>query len=189
MIWVAVRVCHTRLYLIAWCVVILGMSCSAVFRELVIDAGGLGINAEAVMDMSNIYSFDRSTVVSRLVRWGKWKIGSGVALGYPNMSAFMRLTPNDTIQNIADEIGAECAQTNKAVEMLPLLHKLIIRVEYELAYKDIAVKAHSCGISKRQYYNFLTDAHDRVANNLNLCLQIVHENDINLLNVSGVRLA
>lgn len=137
----------------------------------------------------DIYDFDKSTVVSRLNRWGKWKMQSGVANGYPSRSAFMREAGGNDMTQRWDRLAmdSECVQTDKAVECLPGIHQLIIRVEYVLAYKDTAVKAYSCGISKRQYYNFLTDAHNKVANALNLNLQSVHKNDINMINELYVR--
>lgn len=138
--------------------------------------------------MSRLFEHDKSTVVSRLIRWGRWKMASGVSLGYPSQSAFMRLGGGQ--DNNCDRFGDidhECIETDAAVEALPLVHQVIIRVEYVLAYKDTAVKAHQCGVCKRSYHNYLIAAHEQVANKLNKSLRVVHEFDINPLNCQLLR--
>lgn len=139
--------------------------------------------------MDRLYDFDKSTVVSRLNRWGKWKMQSGVANGYPSRSAFMREAGGNDMTQRWDRLAldSECVQTDKAVECLPWIHFGVIRVEYVLAYKETAAKAYYCGVKKRRYYEFLAEAHEKVANELNLNLQSAHKNDINMLNESYVR--
>lgn len=133
---------------------------------------------------AGLYELDRSVVRSRLIRWGEWKMRSGVGLGFPSMSMFMKLggQTNRDLDSFG-EIDSECVLTNKSVEMLPHIHACVVRVEYVYNYKDSAVKAHSCGVSKRTYYNYLDTAHDLVAKHINYLLRDVHKNDINLLNV------
>lgn len=138
--------------------------------------------------MGDLYSFDKGMVRSRLIRWGEWKMKSGVALGYPKQAAFMNLSgvrPSDAA-DFRDVVDSECVQTNGAVELLPFVHIAVVRVEYVMAYTETAAKAYSCGISKRAYYNYLTAAHEMVAKNLNLLLHDVHEFDINALSSSEV---
>ena len=155
------------------------------------ELAGLVINnVECAMDKLDLESFDKSTVTSRLVRWGQWKMNSGVALGYPSESAFMRLTPKDKNQEwMGLAVDSECVQTNHAVEHLSLFPQIVIRVEYLSGYRETAVKAHVCGISKRRYHEYLQIAHVQVANNLNLLLISPHETGINLLNCLEVRTA
>lgn len=135
------------------------------------------------MNKLDLYCLDKSSVTSRLVRWGTWKMRSGVANGYPKQSAFVRL--GGISESATDwrgyEIDSECMATNKAVEMSPLFHQDVLRVEYIYAFRDTVVKANACGVGKRQYYNFLSSAHEIVANNLNIILRNVHENDTNML--------
>lgn len=161
-----------------------------VCQGLVIGANGSTINNGGCA-MDSLYTFDKGTVVSRLNRWGRWKMASGVANGFPSQSAFMRLggvPPGDAWEGTA--LDSECVQTNKAVSDLPGdVHKLVLRIEYVDSYKDSSVKAYRFGCSKRQYYNFLETAHKLVANNLNLNLQSVHRNDINMLSCLEVRTA
>lgn len=141
------------------------------------------------MDKDNLYTFDKSTVSSRLIRWGQWKMMSGVALGYPSIAAFVGLSPSSPGDWCGQAIDSECVQTNVAVEQLKLFPQVIVRVEYISGYKETAVKAHVCGVSKRRYYEYLQLAHEQVANNLNLLLIRPHESDINLLSCLEVRTA
>lgn len=166
-----------------------GIASSAVCRVLGSGAGGLTMSEGCAM--GDFYSFDKGMVRSRLIRWGEWKMKSGVALGFPKQASFMNLSGVRGTEAVSflDEVDSECAQTNGAVELLPFVHLAVVRVEYVLAYKDTAVKAHSCGISKRSYYNYLEAAHKLVAKNLNLLLHDVHEFDINALSCSEVCLA
>lgn len=142
------------------------------------------------MDRSKLETFDSSIVTSRLIRWGAWKLNSCVALGYPSMSTFMKMTPSATIKSIQDEIDSECKQTHEAVVQLNDLHQLIIRNEYVLhSDKKVSERAAITGFSKRQYYEHLKNSHIKIAERLNLLLISPHTSGINLLNVSKVRLA
>lgn len=154
---------------------------------------GIGVNGSAINNggcaMDSLYTFNKDTVVSRLNRWGRWKMESGVALGFPSMAAFMRLGGGGSPGDHYDEFDSECIETNRAVDLLPAIPMFVIRIEYVIAYKDTAVKAQACGISKRAYYNYLQSAHEMVASLLNKDLRIVHESDINVLSVLEVRTA
>ena len=77
-----------------------------------------------------------------------------------------------------DEFDSECVETNRVVDLLPAIPMVVVRIEYVIGYKDTAVKAHACGISKRAYYNYLQSAHEMVANLLNKELRIVHESSV-----------
>ncbi|WP_293006903.1 hypothetical protein [Nitrosomonas sp.] len=136
------------------------------------------------MDRSGIFLFDKSTVVSRLVRWGSWKMDSCVALGYPSMSPFMRMTPSATVGAIQDEIDSECLQTDRVVMSLSDVHKLVVRNEYVLhSDKKSSERAAITGFSKRTYYDYLGCAHSEIAKSLNLMLTSSHTSSINVLNV------
>lgn len=143
------------------------------------------------MDRANIFELDKSTVTSRLARWGSWKMNSGVALGYPAMSAFMNLSGrSSSLEYIADEIDSECRQTNDAFERLYFFPRSAIYVEYAIGVgKNREDKARLCGCQRTSYYKYLESGHVEIARILNLMLHSADRNDINLLNVSKVRLA
>jgi len=137
--------------------------------------------------MGGLYELDGGSVDSRLRRWGAWKMGSAVALGLPSQAAFMRLAPASDNYDRFGEIDHECIETDDAVELLPLIPQLVIRVEYLSTYSSVAVKAHQCGIHKRTYHNYLSDAKTMFANILNKNLRVVHDYSINPVNCSSVR--
>ncbi|MBY0498306.1 MAG: hypothetical protein K2P74_01655 [Nitrosomonas sp.] len=139
----------------------------------------------------SLYELDKSTVVSRLHRWGAWKMRSGVALGYPAMSAFMNLSGRaTTLEHIADEIDSECRQTNDAFEKLYFFPRSAIYVEYVIGVgKSRDEKACLCGCQRTAYYKYLESGHIEFSRILNLMLHSADKTDINLLNVSKVRLA
>ena len=141
------------------------------------------------MNKLELESFDKTTVTSRLIRWGAWKMRSGVALGYPSMAVFMGLGGSNPPDWCGQAIDSECVQTNLAVERLTLFPQVAIRVEYISGYKDTAVKAHLCGISKRRYYEYLQLAHQQVANSLNLLLISPHKHDTNMVSCLEMRSA
>lgn len=130
---------------------------------------------------------DEGTVDSRLVRWGKWKMQSGVALGYPSQAAFMRLVPAHINHDRFGEIDQECVETNDVIELLPYVHQIVVRVQYVLPYNSVAVKAHQCGVCKRSYHNYLAEAKKLFAKKLNDRLHMVHDFDINVLSRSVLR--
>lgn len=139
--------------------------------------------------MGGVYELDASTVDSRLVRWGRWKMRSGVALGYPSRAAFMRMAPSGGSHDQCDEFDHECVETNNVVELLPFIQQIVLRVEYALACDSVSVKAYKCGVCKRSYHNYLIDAKKMFANIFNQRLHVVHDFDINVVMTSELRQA
>lgn len=134
------------------------------------------------MIRSDMYLLDKTTIGSRLNEWARWKLASGVALGYPSRSAFTQTkVDNQRTKESYASVDHECSAMNDAVDSLPHLHHIIIRVEYLSGYKDTAVKAYNVGVSKRAYYNYLDEAKKLIANSLNISLHNVHTCDINVL--------
>ena len=134
------------------------------------------------MISAEMYLFDKSTIGSRLNEWARWKLSSGVALGYPTRSAFTQTkVDNQNTKESYVGMDKECSAMNDAVDRLPHLHNIIIRVEYLSGYKDLAVKAYNVGVSKRAYYNYLDHAKQLIANSLNISLHNVHTSGINVL--------
>lgn len=89
-------------------------------------------------------------VVNRLLRWARWKMQTGVALGYPSQVSFVRLAPATT--HFRDPgIDADCMVTDKAVMLLPEIYKLVIRLEYIDAIPSMEQRAHCYGKSRRVY--------------------------------------
>lgn len=133
--------------------------------------------------MSDLYTFDKSTVVSRLHRWGQWKMNSCNAGGYPSKSAFMRDAPIDPNSNrfFFNEIDSECIETNRAIDNLPHVPMIVIRVEYLSNHRKVSDKAIACGITKDYYYKCLKNAHELVAKELNLYLHGSGSFGINVL--------
>lgn len=130
--------------------------------------------------MSDLYSFDKSTVVSRLHRWARWKMASGNAGGYPSKSAFMRYVPSDP-NNFLNEIDSECIETDKAVAALTPIPRIIIWAEYQSNHSKVSEKSMACGVTKDYYYKCLKAAHENVARNFNLHLRGSDTFDINML--------
>jgi len=131
----------------------------------------------------------QGTVVNRLIGWSKWKLASGVALGYPSMVSFMRLggeTSSNNKRNY-DEVDSWCVETDDAFKLLPVMPKEIIKMEYLSTHKIVAVKAHQMGISKRAYHKYLNDSYMLLGNILDSRLRNVHDSDTFLLNQSVMR--
>ena len=89
-------------------------------------------------------------VVNRLIKWAKYKLKTDAALGYPKQSAFRRLAPAST-QFRDPQIDLDCLLTNDAVNLLPEVYKLIIRIEYIDALQSMEQKAMVYGKSRREY--------------------------------------
>ena len=106
-------------------------------------------------------------VINRLLRWAKWKMQAGVALGYPSQVSFVRLAPATT--HFRDPgIDAECMLIEKAYWILPVVDQAVLWVEYlstKISYDD---KAHYFGRSVRRYRGCLTDAHNKIGNTIDL---------------------
>jgi hypothetical protein len=107
-------------------------------------------------------------VVNRLIRWARWKMESGVSLGYPSQVSFYRMAAlTATYHDPA--FDSECQETEKAVRSLPNDQYRLIRHEY-IVSKDWKQheKAEMLRVSPRTYRYWLKDAHRQVAMNLNL---------------------
>jgi len=109
-------------------------------------------------------------VVNRLIKWAKWKMQTGVALGYPSQVSFMRLVPPGT--NFTDpRIEADCILTDRAVCLLPEVFKLVIRLEYIDAIPSVQQKAHCYGKSLRTYQGDRSTAYLLLGNLLDTLIE------------------
>ena len=129
----------------------------------------------------------RASVVHWLGGWAKWKLASGVALGYPSMVSFMRMFGGENSSYNYDEVDSWCIKMDEAVELLPIVQKEMIRMEYLSVYKTVAVKAHRMGISKRAYHQYLNTSYESLGNILQTRLRTVHDSDTFLLNQLEMR--
>jgi hypothetical protein len=106
-------------------------------------------------------------VVNMLLRWARWKLQTGNSLGYPGQVSFMRLVPPST--HYPDPgIEVECVLTERAYEMLPVIHKGVLWVEYLSTRVNEADKAHSFGRTRRAYRDCLNEAHTLMGNSVEL---------------------
>ncbi|WP_396957028.1 hypothetical protein [Nitrosomonas sp.] len=96
---------------------------------------------------------EEAIVISRLCRWAKWKLGSGKHLGFKPQVNFIRLAGEEAICVNCDD-DRECAETNDAVEHLPELHKLLIRIEYLSTARTDKERAFVLGISRQSYVSY-----------------------------------
>ncbi len=130
----------------------------------------------------------QGTVVHRLIGWSRWKLASGVALGYPSMVSFMRLGGGaSTDVSEYNQVDSWCIETDDAFKLLPIMPKEIIKMEYLSTHKVIVVKAHQMGISKRAYHKYLNDSYTLLGNILDSRLRNVHDSDTFLLNSLEMR--
>ncbi|SHM05578.1 hypothetical protein SAMN05216428_11293 [Nitrosospira sp. Nsp11] len=97
-------------------------------------------------------------VVNRLIKWARWKLDTGVALGYPSQSSFTRLVPPPPYFH-DPRIDADCLLTDRAVNLLPEVYKLVIRLEYIDAIPSEMQRAHCYGKSRRTYRDDRTTAY------------------------------
>lgn len=107
---------------------------------------------------------EEAIVVSRLIRWAKWKLGSGKHLGYKSQVSYVRLASGGYTAH--DDIDSECIETNSAVEQLSELHKAVIRVEYLSTARTGDEKAAVLGVSKRSYITYRSAAYQRIGDYL-----------------------
>ncbi len=123
-------------------------------------------------------------VVSRLTDWARWKMNSGVALGFPSMVSFMRLggSGNDGSDKGYGEVDSVCVETNNGVCKLPVIHHNVIKVEYIYDNGSRAAKAHRFGVSVRTYHKYLNEAHEKLGNILDLNLSSLRDNDTVVIN-------
>lgn len=103
-------------------------------------------------------------VVNRLIRWANWKMSSGVVLGFKRQVNFARLSGGD--QSVAYDHGydADCLLTDRAVNLLPEVYKLVIRLEYIDAIPSESQKVHCYGKSRRTYREDRSEAYRLMGN-------------------------
>lgn len=98
-----------------------------------------------------------------MVKWQRWKHNTGNALGFPGQVSFLRLVPSATY--FPDPgIEAECAITDKAYDMLPMVHKAVLWVEYLSTLIREEDKARGFGRTRRRYRDCLAEAHALIGN-------------------------
>jgi hypothetical protein len=106
-------------------------------------------------------------VINRLLRWARWKMQVGVALGYPSQVSFVRLAPVTT--HFPDPgLDADCVLTERAYELLPVISKAVLWVEYLSTAISESHKAHLFGRSRRQYRECLNEAYVKIGNHIEL---------------------
>lgn len=106
-------------------------------------------------------------VVNRLLKWARWKLASGVALGLPREVSYMREVSKIDRELIRERLimDDECRKTNAAFEQLPQLHQLVLRLEYLTAGGgNELMKAHWFGTSIRTYRTYRNDAYRILGN-------------------------
>lgn len=103
-------------------------------------------------------------VINRLIKWAKWKLQTGVALGYPNQVSFMRLTPPGTFDVHDPRIEADCVLTDMAVNLLPEVYKLVVRLEYIDALPSEDQRVRCYGKARRTYRDDRSEAYRLLGN-------------------------
>lgn len=120
---------------------------------------------------------EEALIISRLVRWAKWKLGSGAHLGFKSQVSFVRLAAKSYVAH--DDIDSACIEINNAVEQLPEPYKLLIRVEFLSTARTGNEKAAVLGVSRRSYIRYRSTAYQRIGDYLvasrNKCSHMVHE--------------
>ena len=103
-------------------------------------------------------------VVNRLLRWQRWKLASGVMLGFATQSPLMKLTPKDN--NPPDPgYDLDCELTNRAYEKhLPAIYQLVIWIEYISLLTSEDQRSRYYGKSRRTYRQDRTRAHELLGN-------------------------
>ena len=102
-------------------------------------------------------------VINRLLKWQKWKLKVVDPLGYPKQSPFTRLTPSGS--NFHDpNVDTDCLLTDKAVDLLPEVYKLVIRLEYiePIPSEDQRVRCY--GKARRTYRDDRSEAYRLLGN-------------------------
>lgn len=91
-------------------------------------------------------------VVNRLLKWQRWKFKTGVALGYPSQVTYYREPHIKSDTHFHDpRLDSDCLLTDNAVNLLPEVYKLLIRMEYIDPPTDERTRAHRYGKSRRTY--------------------------------------
>lgn len=106
---------------------------------------------------------EEAIVVSRLIRWAKWKLGSGKHLGFKPQISFVLLAGGYTAR---DDIDSECIETDDAVKQLPEFHRAVIRIEYLSECRNDSERAARIGISKRSLVTYRAAAYRYISDYL-----------------------
>ena len=103
---------------------------------------------------------EKGTVINRLIAWANWKMGSGVALGYPSSSNFTHLVVDDSrrVRSYEDD-DAYHKQTDEAIKMLSVDMQNLLRLEYVSTIKTGKSKSSSIGVTREYYYRLLQNAY------------------------------
>lgn len=120
---------------------------------------------------------EEALIVSMLVRWAKWKLGSGRHLGFKKQVSFVRLAGEEArCQDLG--VDRECIEINDAVEQLPELYKIVIRIEYLSECRNDAERAIMLGVCKRSFISYRSNAYRYIGEYLDAskknCLHMVH---------------
>ena len=119
-------------------------------------------------------------VINRLFKWAKWKMNSGVALGYKSQVSFTRLSGGrDPNLGYDERYDVECQFTERAVNLLPELHKALLRLEYLSTVISEDQKAYCFGTSRRTYRQYRQQAYQMLGNLLDSLLSCSPDGDIN----------
>ncbi len=111
-----------------------------------------------------------SLVINRLLKWARWKLNTGLTLGYPSQVNFVRLAPGTTHFPDAG-IELDCNLTDKAINLLPEIYKIIIRLEYIDTFNNEEQRAHCYGKSRRTYRSDRATAYQLLGNLLDSNIQ------------------
>lgn len=142
---------------------------------------GLGCGAGGLMSGGN--AMDEAVVVNRLLRWAKWKMRSGVALGFKPAVNFYRLA-GGLSQDYNQVIDSECIETNNAVDQLPAMLRELIRIEYLGIGMDERSKAECFGCCVRSFRRWKVEAHEKLLKILKLDLTMVPISEYNSVSCS-----
>lgn len=144
------------------------------FLMLGLGVGGLMIGGDAM---------DEAVVVNRLLRWAKWKMRSGVALGFKPSVNFYRLAGGAS-QDYNQVIDSECIETENAVNQLPVMLRELIRIEYLGIGSDESLKSECFGCCVRSFRKWKRVAHKKLVKILKIDLTMVPVSEYNSVSCS-----
>ncbi|SHL10780.1 hypothetical protein SAMN05216428_10196 [Nitrosospira sp. Nsp11] len=110
-------------------------------------------------------------VINRLIEWAKWKMNTGVALGYKSQVSYVRLSGGNTL-TYDTGYDADCLLTDRAVNLLPEVYKLVIRMEYIDAIPSEIQRVHCYGKSRRTYRDDRTEAYKLLGNLIDTLIDV-----------------
>jgi hypothetical protein len=114
-------------------------------------------------------SMIEAIVINRLIKWANWKMNSGVALGYKSQVSFVRLSGGQKVE-YDNGYDADCLITDRAVNLLPEVYKLVIRLEYLDVIPSEEQRVHCYGKSRRTYRDDRATAYVMLGNLIENCL-------------------